>query len=189
VFDADASRAVLVAAKQRGLGLRLHANQLGPGPGAQLAAELGAVSADHLTHLDDADVTALADAGVVATLLPAAEFSTGSPYAPARRLLDAGVTIALATDCNPGTSFTTSMPFVIALACTQMHLTPAEALLAATRGGACSLGLPDVGHLGVGARADLAVLDAPSYVHLAYRPGVPLVALVLLGGRLRKERT
>ena len=184
VFDADAARAILQAAAGHGLGVRLHANQLQHGPGALLAAELRAASADHLTHLDDGDITALADAGVVATLLPAAEFSTRSPYAPGRRLLDAGAVVALATDCNPGTSYTTSMPFVIALACREMHLTPDEALLAATLGGAQALALDDVGHLGVGATADLVVLDAPSHVHLAYRPGVSLVSAVVRTGRV-----
>ncbi len=186
VFDRDDARTILGAARGRGLGVRLHANQLRPGPGAGLAAEMGATSADHLTHLDDDDVAALAEAGVIATLLPAAEFSTRSPYAPARRLLDAGVTLALATDCNPGTSYTTSMPFVIALACREMHLTPDEAVAAATRGGARSLGRDDIGHLGVGARADLVLLDAPSYVHLAYRPGVALVAAVARSGAIAR---
>jgi imidazolonepropionase len=183
-FDADRSRTVLQAGRDHGLRLRVHANQLGPGPGAQLAAELGADSADHLTHLTDADVDALASAGVVATLLPAAEFSTGSAYAPARRLLAAGAVLALASDCNPGTSYTTSMPFVTALACREYGLTPDEALQAATLGGAAALGLDDVGHLAPGARADLVVLDAPSPVFLAYRPGVPLTAAVVRGGRL-----
>lgn len=183
-FDADQSRAVLEAGAGRGLGLRLHANQLGPGPGAALAAELGATSADHLTYLSRPDIEALAGAGVVATLLPAAEFSTRSPYAGGRQLLDAGATVALATDCNPGTSFTTSMAFVIAMAVRELGLTPDEALWASTAGGAAALARTDVGRLSPGCRADLIVLDAPSHVHLAYRPGVPQVAAVLLGGRL-----
>ncbi len=174
-FDADQARAILAAGKAAGLAGRLHANQLGPGPGVQLACELGLVAVDHCTHLDDADVAALADAGTVATLLPGAEFSTRSPYPDARRLRDAGVTVALATDCNPGSSYTTSMPFCIAVAVREMGLTPAEALWSATAGGARALDLPDVGRLSVGARAHYAVLDAPSYLHLAYRPGVPLV--------------
>ncbi|MGB8649349.1 MAG: imidazolonepropionase [Mycobacteriales bacterium] len=181
-FDEDQSRAVLRAGRARGLALHVHANQLGPGPGVQLAAELGALSADHCTHLTDADVTALRDAGVTAVLVPAAEFSTRSPYAPARRLLDAGVTVALATDCNPGTSFTTSMPFVVALAVRELGMTPLEAVRAATLGGAAALGAADIGHLRIGARADLVVLDAPSPTHLAYRPGVDLVHLVLKAG-------
>lgn len=181
-FDADECRAVLVAAAARGLGLRVHANQLGPGPGVQLAVDLGAASADHCTHLSPADVAALAGSGTVATLLPGAEFSTRAPYPDARALLDAGAVVALATDCNPGTSFTTSMPFCIALAVREMAMTPAEALWAATAGGAAALRRTDVGRLVPGARADLVVLDAPSYVHLAYRPGVALVARVLREG-------
>lgn len=181
-FDADAARAVLRAGIARGLGARVHANQLGPGPGARLAAELGAASADHCTHLDDGDVAALRDAGVVATLLPAAEFSTRSPYPDARRLLDAGVTVALATDCNPGSAYTTSMPFCLAVAVSAMRMTPEEAVRAATVGGAAALRRQDVGVLRPGARADLAVLDAASYVHLAYRPGVPLITGVWKDG-------
>lgn len=183
-FDSDQARAILVAARDRGLGLRVHANQLGPGPGVRLAAELGAASADHCTYLSDGDVAALADSGTVATLLPGAEFSTRSPYPDARRLLDAGATVALATDCNPGTSFTSSMPFMIALAVREMRMTCEEAVLAATAGGAAALRREDVGRLGVGTRADAVVLAAPSYVHLAYRPGVPLVRAVLRGGEV-----
>ena len=175
-FDGDQARAVLEAGRDAGLGLRVHANQLSAGPGVQLAVELGAASADHCTHLSDDDVDALAAGTTVATLLPGVEFSTRSPYPDARRLLDAGVTVALATDCNPGSSFTSSMAFCIALAVREMHLTPAEALWAATAGGAAALERPDVGRLAPGGRADLAVLDAPSYRHLAYRPGVPLAS-------------
>jgi imidazolonepropionase len=182
-FDADAARAVLTAGIAAGLGARVHAAQLGPGPGPALAAEVGAASADHCTHLTDADVTAMRDAGVVATLLPAAEFSTRSPYPDARRLLDAGLTVALATDCNPGTAYTTSMPFAVALAVREMGMTPAEAVWSATAGGGAALRRPDVGMLRPGARADLALLDAPSHVHLAYRPGVPLVTKVVRAGR------
>jgi imidazolonepropionase len=174
-FDGDEARAVLTAGRAAGLELRVHANQLTAGPGVRLALELGAASADHCTHLTDADVDALAGGGTVATLLPGVEFATRSPYPDARRLLAAGVRVALATDCNPGSCFTSSMAFCIALAVREMRMTPAEALWAATAGGAAALRRPDVGHLGVGARADLAVLDAPSHVHLAYRPGVPLV--------------
>ncbi|MFZ0161235.1 MAG: imidazolonepropionase [Kineosporiaceae bacterium] len=183
-FDADAARAVLTAGMARGLLPRIHANQLGHGPGAQLAAELGAASADHCTHLTEQDVAALADAGVVATLLPGAEFSTRSPYPDARALLAAGVTVALATDCNPGSSYTSSMPLCIALAVREMRMTPAEAVWSATAGGARSLRRDDIGVTAVGARADLAILDAPSYLHLAYRPGVPLVRHVVQGGVL-----
>ncbi len=178
-FDADQARTVLSAGMAAGLAPRIHANQLGHGPGVQLACELGAASADHCTYLSDADVSALADSGVVAGLLPGVEFSTRHPYPDARRLLDAGVRIAIATDCNPGTSYTSSMPFCIALAVREMGLTPTEALHAATAGGAASLRREDVGHLRPGARADVVVLDAPSHLHLAYRPGVPLVQRVL----------
>ena len=173
-FDADEARAVLLAARAAGLGLRVHGNQLGPGPGAALAAELGAASVDHCTHLTGADVEALAGSGTVATLLPGVEFSTRSPYPDARRLLDAGVTVALASDCNPGTCYSSSMPFMIALGVRELRMTPAEAVHAATAGGAAALRRDDVGVLRPGTRADLAVLDAPSYLHLAYRPGVPL---------------
>lgn len=183
-FDEDQCRRVLRAGRTRGLDVHVHANQLGPGPGARLAAELGAASADHCTHLTDDDVGALRDARVVAVLVPVAEFSTRSPYAPARRLVDAGVTVALATDCNPGTSYTTSIPFVVALACRELGLTPLEAVRAATLGGAAALRADDVGHLRPGARADLVVLDAPSPVHLAYRPGVDLVHRVLRRGEV-----
>jgi imidazolonepropionase len=181
-FDADQCRAVLSAGAARGMRMHIHANQLRRGPGVAVAAGLGAASADHCTHLSDDDITSLRDADVVAVLVPAAEFSTRSPYAPARRLLDAGVTVALATDCNPGTSYTTSMPFVIALACREMAMSPLEAVRAATEGGAAALRNPDVGQLAVGSRGDLVVLDAPSYVHLAYRPGVDLVRAVVREG-------
>ncbi|MCU7722760.1 imidazolonepropionase [Actinoplanes sp. KI2] len=184
-FDGDQAREILTAGAKAGLGLRVHANQLGPGPGVQLAVELGAASADHCTHLSDSDVDALAGSATVATLLPGAEFSTRSPYPDARRLLDAGVTVALATDCNPGSSYTSSMPFCIALAVREMRMTPAEAVYAATAGGARALRRDDVGVLRAGARADLIVLDAPSYLHLAYRPGVPLIRTVLHNGVLQ----
>ncbi|MEV0727609.1 imidazolonepropionase [Polymorphospora sp. NPDC050346] len=181
-FDADHTRAILTVGQAAGLGVRLHANQLGPGPGVQLAVELGAASADHCTHLSDADVDALAGSETVATLLPGAEFSTRSPYPDARRLLDAGATVALATDCNPGSSYTSSMPFCVALAVREMGMSPAEAVWAATAGGARALRRTDVGMLRPGARADLTVLDAPSHLHLAYRPGVPLISEVLHNG-------
>jgi imidazolonepropionase len=181
-FDGDQARAVLTAGIAAGLLPRVHANQLGPGPGVALAVELGAASADHCTHLSTKDVEALAGSATVATLLPGAEFSTRSPYPDARRLLDADARVALATDCNPGSSYTSSMPFCVALAVREMRMTPAEALWAATAGGALALRRTDIGHLRVGARADLAVLGAPSYLHLAYRPGVPLVRTVLLNG-------
>ena len=178
-FDVDQARAVLAAGEQAGLRGRLHANQLGPGPGVRLACELGLAAVDHCTFLDAADTEALAASGTVATLLPGVEFSTRSPYPDARGLVDAGVTVALASDCNPGSSYTSSMALCIALAVREMRLTPAEALWAATAGGARALDRDDVGVLAPGRRAHLTVLDAPSHVHLAYRPGVPLVAEVL----------
>jgi imidazolonepropionase len=177
-FDGDEARAVLEAGRGAGLGLRVHGNQLGFGPGVALAVELGAASVDHCTHVDDRDVDALAGSATVATLLPGVEFSTRSVYPDARRLLDAGVTVALATDCNPGTSYTSSMPFVIALAVREMGMTVAEAVWAATVGGAQALRRDDVGVVAVGKRADLAVLDAPGHMHLAYRPGVPLARVL-----------
>lgn len=181
-FDGEQARAVLEAGIARGLTPRVHANQLTHGPGVRLAVELGAASADHCTHLTEADVAALADGDTVATLLPGAEFSTRAAYPDARRLLDAGVTVALSTDCNPGSSFTTSMPFCVAVAVREMGMTPDEAVRAATYGGARALRRGDVGTVSVGARADLHLLDAPSHVHLAYRPGVPLTAAVWRAG-------
>lgn len=182
-FDGDETRGVLSAGIARGLGARVHANQLGPGPGVQLAVELDAASADHCTHLTAADVDALAGSSTVATLLPLAEFSTRAPYPDARRLLAADVTVALATDCNPGSAYSTSMPLAIALAVRELRMTPAEAVHAATAGGASALRRDDVGILAPGRRADLVVLDAPSPTHLAYRPGVPLIAQVWRAGR------
>ena len=185
-FDADQARTILRAGRAHGLLPRIHANQLQHGPGVQVAVEMDCASADHCTHLDDADVDALANSNTVATLLPGAEFSTRSPYPNARRLLDAGVTVALATDCNPGTSYTTNMPLCIALAVREMHMTPDEALYAATVGGAHALRADGIGTLRVGARADFALLDAPSHLHLAYRPGVPLIASTYIAGVPRK---
>jgi imidazolonepropionase len=183
-FDVDECREVLEAGIARGLGARVHANQLTSGGGVQLAVELGAASADHCTHLSKADVDALAGSQTVATLLPLAEFSTRAQYPDARRLLDAGATVALATDCNPGSAYSTSMPLAIALAVREMRMTPTEAVRAATAGGAQALRRSDVGVIVPGARADLLVLDAPGYVHLAYRPGVPLVHQVWRAGRV-----
>jgi imidazolonepropionase len=182
-LDADQCRAVLTAGRDAGLGMRLHANQLGPGPGVQLAVELGCASADHCTHLSDADVDALAGGSTVATFLPATDFSTRQPYPDARRVLDAGATVALATNCNPGSSYTTSMALCIALAVREMSMTVDEAVAAATVGGATALRLDDVGRLAPGCRGDAVVLDAPSYVHLVYRPGMPLVRTTIVGGR------
>jgi imidazolonepropionase len=182
-FDDDQARAVLSAGQAAGLQARVHANQLGHGPGVMVACETGAAAADHCTYLSEKDIAALRDAGVVATLLPGVEFSTRSPYPDARRLLAAGVTVALASDCNPGSCYSSSMPLCVALAVREMRMSPAEALWSATAGGAAALRRDDVGRLSPGRRADFVVLDAPSYVHLAYRPGVPLVSAVWQRGR------
>jgi imidazolonepropionase len=182
-FDPDQCAAVLQAGAACGLGLRLHANQLGHGPGVQLAVSLGCASADHCTYLSGDDVEALAGSTTVATFLPATDFSTRQPYPDARRVIDAGATVALATNCNPGSSYTTSMSFVLALAVRDLHMTTDEAVRAATLGGARALRRDDVGWLGTGSRADLVVLDAPSEAHLVYRPGVPLIHRTLVGGR------
>jgi imidazolonepropionase len=181
-FDADQCRAVLHAGQAVGLGARLHANQLGHGPGVQLAVELGCASADHCTYLTDSDIEALANSSTVATFLPAADFSTRQPYPDARRVIDAGATVALATNCNPGSSYTTSMSFCIALAVRDMHMTIEEAVAAATSGGAAALLRTDIGRLVPGCRADMVMLDAPSFTHLVYRPGVPLIAATFSGG-------
>jgi imidazolonepropionase len=181
-FDADQAREILRAGIARGLGPRIHANQLQHGDGVRVAVEVGAASADHLTHTSDDDVELLAASSTVATLLPGAEFSTRATYPDARRLLDRGVTVALAADCNPGSSYTTNIPFCIAVAVREMRMTPSEALWSATAGGARALRRDDVGHLALGARGDLVVLDAPSHLHLAYRPGVPLVRTVVRAG-------
>jgi imidazolonepropionase len=177
-FDASESRAVLEAGIAAGLGARVHAGQLGVGPGVQLGVSLGAASVDHCTYLSPRDVDALVNSNTVATLLPLVEFSTRSPYPDARWLLDAGVELALATDCNPGSGFSTSMPLAMALAVREMGMTPAQAVRAATVTGAKALRRDDIGRIAVGTSADLVVLDAPSYVHLAYRPGVPLISQV-----------
>ena len=181
-FDVDESRRILLAGIEAGLLPRVHGNQLGFGDGVALAVELDAYSVDHCTYLADTDVAALAASDTVATLLPGVEFSTRQPYPDARRLIDAGATVALASDCNPGSSFTSSMPLMIALAVREMGMTPAEAVWAATAGGARALRRDDVGVIAAGARADLVLLDAPTRVHLAYRPGVPLVAGVWVAG-------
>jgi imidazolonepropionase len=182
-FDADQSRRVLAAGRDAGLGLRVHGNQLGLGPGVRLAVEMGAASVDHCTYLDAADVEALAGSETVATFLPAADFSTRQPYPDARRVIDAGATVAIATNCNPGSSYTTAMGFCIALAVRDLKMTIEEALAAATSGGARALRRDDLGRLTAGARADAVLLDAPSYTHFVYRPGVPLVAATWIEGR------
>ncbi|MET4590123.1 imidazolonepropionase [Arthrobacter sp. 754] len=203
-FTAGQSRRVLQACREAGLGIRVHGNQLGPGPGVQLAVELGAASVDHVNHLSADDVEALAESwsgwnaaagtgrrGTVATCLPACDLSTRAPLAPGRELLDAGVQVALASNCNPGTSYTSSMAFCVATAVLQMRLTVHEAVRAATYGGALALhretgddadGARAVGSLAVGHRADLHMLNAPSATHLAYRPGMPLTYAVWRAG-------
>lgn len=187
-FDVEQSREVLSAGIAKGLLPRIHANQLSNLGAIALAVELDCASADHCTHLSSQDIELLAGSNTVATLLPGAEFSTRSPYPNARGLIEAGAKIALATDCNPGSSFTSSMPFVIALAVTQMGLSPEEALWAATMGGANALRRKDLGHLNVGARADFVVLDAPNHIYLSYRPGVQLVSKTYKNGKKIFER-
>ncbi|GAB3391695.1 imidazolonepropionase [Amycolatopsis echigonensis] len=185
-FDEAQSARVLKAAAERGLGLRVHGNQLGEGPGVRLAVELDAASVDHCTYLSDADVEALASSNTVATVLPACDLSTRQSLAPARRLLDAGATVALASNANPGSSYTTSMAFCVTTAVLQMRMTVDEAVWSATAGGARALRRDDFGYLRPGARADVHVLDAPSTTHLAYRPGVPLThAVWRKGAKLR----
>lgn len=183
-FDADQARTVLAAAAGHGLGLRLHAGQLREGPGVALGVELGAASVDHCTRLSAADVDALAGSSTVATLLPAAEFATRSRYADGRRLVDAGVTVAVASDCNPGTAYTTSLPFCIALAVRECGLTPDEAVWAATAGGARALRRTDIGRLSPGAAADAIILDTPSHLHIPYRAGDLVIKAVLRGGQV-----
>jgi imidazolonepropionase len=183
-FDAEQSRAVLEAGRSAGLGLRVHGNQLGPGPGARLAAEMGAASVDHCTYLEDEDIDALAASETVATFLPATDFSTRQPYPDARRAIDAGVNVAIATNTNPGSSNTTSMSFCIALAVRDLRMTVEEAVAAATRGGAEALRRTDIGRLTPGARADAVVLDSGSYADLVYRPGVPLIAATVSAGNI-----
>ena len=174
-FDADQSRAVLTAGREAGLGLRLHANQLGHGPGVQLGVEMGCASVDHCTYLSDSDIEALASSDTVATFLPATDFSTHQPYPDARRAIDAGVRVALASNCNPGSSYTSSLSFCMALAVRDMGMTIDEAVAAVTTGGAAALRRADVGRIAPGGPAHMTILDAPSRHHLAYRPGVPLI--------------
>jgi imidazolonepropionase len=182
-FDVDQSRQILQAGIDKGVLPRIHANQLTQGGGVQLAVELDCASADHCTHLSDQDIELLAGSNTVATLVPGAEFSTRATYPNGPRLFDAGVNVAIATDCNPGSSYTTSMPFCIALAIREMGFSPEQALWSATMGGAKALRRTDVGALVVGQSADLVVLNAPSYLHLGYRPGVDLVSEVFKSGK------
>ena len=187
-FDADEADEIFRAGVRAGLRPRIHANQLEAGAGIELAVKHDCASADHCTHLTDRDIELLAGSNTVATLLPGAEFSTRAQYPDARRLFAAGAKVALATDCNPGSSFTTSMAFCLAVAVRDMHFTPAQALAAATAGGAAALRRTDVGGLRVGQRANLVVLNAPSFVHLMYRPGVDLVASTIIDGTSVYER-
>jgi imidazolonepropionase len=182
-FDVDQARQILKTGIEKGLLPRIHANQLTQGGGVRLAVELDCASADHCTHLSDKDIELLAGSNTVATLLPGAEFSTRATYPNAARLFDAGVNVAIATDCNPGSSYTTSMPFCIALAIREMGFSPEQALWSATMGGAKALRRTDVGSLAVGQSADLVILNAPSYLHLGYRPGVDLVSGVFKSGK------
>ena len=183
-FNVDQAREILTAGIAAGLAPRIHANQLSNIGAIALAVELDCASADHCTHLSDRDIELLAGSNTVATLLPGAEFSTRSAYPDARRLIDAGATVALATDCNPGSSYTTSMSFCIAVAVREMKMSPAEAVWSATAGGAAALRRNDVGHLGLGAAADFVILNAPSHQHLAYRPGVNLIGQTWRNGKL-----
>ena len=182
-FDVDQSRAILEAGIAKGLKPRIHANQLTKGPGVKLAVELDCASADHCTHLSDSDIEALAGSNTVATLLPGAEFSTRAQYPNAKRLFDAGVTVALATDCNPGSSYTTSMGFCIAIAIREMGFSSEQAVWSATMGGARALRRDDVGMISVGKSADLTILNAPSFRHIGYRPGVDLIGQVIKQGK------
>jgi len=184
-FTTEQSRRILEEGIKKGLHPRIHLNQLEQGDGVAMAIELDCASADHLTYLTDDDISALAASNTVAGLVPGADFSTRAPHYPrGRDLLDAGAAVALSPDCNPGSSFTTNMPFCIALAVREMQMTVDESLFAATMGGAIALRRDDVGHLSIGARANFALLNAPSYIHLAYRPGVPLIGTTWKDGNV-----
>ena len=182
-FTTDQARKILKAGVAAGLKPRLHANQLEQGDGIALGVEVGAASVDHISHFNNDDIELLKKGKTVATFLPGAEFSTRSKYPNARRLLEAGVMVAIASDCNPGSSYTTNMPLMIALAVREMYFTPEQALWSATYGGALALQRDDVGHLAVGARADFVILKESSYIHLAYRPGVNLIDEVWQHGK------
>lgn len=181
-FTPDQSRRILKAGMAKGLMPRIHANQFEPGEGVQVGVELDAASVDHVTYLSDADIDLLSGSKTLATLLPAAEFSTRSNYSDARRLFEAGVKVALASDCNPGSSYTTNIPFVIAIAVRDLFFSPEQAIWSATKGGAMALRRKDVGHLGVSAIANFSILSTSSYIHIAYRPGVPLIDEVWRNG-------
>ena len=182
-FTPDQTRQILKAGIDKGLLPRLHANQLEPGEGIKVGVELGAASVDHISHFNDQDIAALSNSTTVATFLPGAEFSTRSKYPDARPIFEAGINVAIASDCNPGSSYTTNMSLMLALAVREMFFTPEQALWSATKGGALALRRADVGHLGIGAKADFAILNSNSYLHLAYRPGVNLVEQVWCNGK------
>ena len=181
-FSPDDARTILKAGMAKGLLPRIHANQLQEGQGVRLGVELDAASVDHVSHLSEKDIEALSKSKTVATLLPGAEFSTRSTYPDVRPLLEASITVALASDCNPGSSYTTSMAFIMAIAVREMHFSPEQALWSATMGGAKALRRDDIGHLFEGARANFSILKADSYIHLAYRPGVQLIEQVWRDG-------
>lgn len=181
-FSVDDARTILKAGMAKGLLPRIHANQLQEGQGVRLGVELDAASVDHVSHLSEKDIEALSKSKTVATLLPGAEFSTRSAYPDVRPLLEASITVALASDCNPGSSYTTSMAFIMAVAVREMHFSPEQALWSATMGGAKALRRDDIGHLFEGARANFSILNADSYIHLAYRPGVQLIEQVWRDG-------
>lgn len=183
-FSVDEARRIFTAAESLGMGARVHAEQLTHSGGAALAAEIGAISADHLDHVTEEDATALADAGVVGVLVPGASYMMRSPQTPGPMLIEHGVTVALATDCNPGTSYFESMGPVISLAVVQMGLTTEQAVQAATRGGALALGMDGHGMIRVGSAGDLVVLDAPSPAHIPYRPGTNLTWKTIKAGRV-----
>ncbi|MDP1851612.1 MAG: imidazolonepropionase [Candidatus Planktophila sp.] len=181
-FGVDDARRILKAGIAKGLMPRIHANQLQEGQGISLGVELDAASVDHASYVSERDIELLSTSKTVATLLPGAEFSTRSPYPDVRPLLEASITVALASDCNPGSSYTTSMAFIIAIAVREMHFSPEQAIWSATMGGAKALRRTDIGHLVEGARADFQILNAPSYIHVAYRPGVNLIEQVWRNG-------
>jgi imidazolonepropionase len=181
-FSPDQTRQILKAGIAKGLLPRLHANQLEPGEGIKVGVELGAASVDHISHFNDSDIAALANSNTVATFLPGAEFSTRSKYPDARPMFSAGIQVAIASDCNPGSSYTTNISLMVALAVREMFFTPEQALWSATKGGALALRRNDVGYLSVGAKADFTILSSNSYLHLAYRPGVNLIEQVWRNG-------
>jgi imidazolonepropionase len=181
-FSPDQTRQILKAGIAKGLLPRLHANQLEPGEGIKVGVELGAASVDHISYFNDSDIAALANSNTVATFLPGAEFSTRSKYPDARPMFSAGIQVAIASDCNPGSSYTTNMSLMVALAVREMFFTPEQALWSATKGGALALRRNDVGYLSVGAKADFTILSSNSYLHLAYRPGVNLIEQVWRNG-------